>query len=364
MLSKAIYYLKNQPQGFMTLLLTEASALFGFFGISSLLVLYMTNDLHISDSISFIIYGTFLAFTYATPIIWGPIADKFLGFKYSIYIGFIIMIIGNFMITSSHENLFYLGLSFFAVGSGFFTPSFNTLVSKIYHSHEEKRDNAFTIYYISKNLGGLFAIVICSYIATHISYVYAFALCSLVMLIGLIYLIIMKKNITIYLTKLQSMNLLHIMGIILTISVSIILAAFLMEKKSSYFIMTLMSLLAIGFIVYLYRKSNKSQKFDLLAIVSSTILFILFGMFLGEGGTTLNLFIERIVNRSLLGMTIPPSTFYALDPLFMILLGGIMMYALSYLKEKNYTLLSFKKIALGLGIFCLLYTSPSPRDRG
>lgn len=348
MISKAYHYLKNQPQGFMTLLLTETSTLFGFFGISSLLVLYMTNMLHMSDSTSFIVYGTFLAFVYATPIIGGPIADKILGFKQSIYLGLALMIIGNFMIASSHLTPFYLGLALFSVGSGFFTPAFNTLVSKMYHLFEEKRDNAFTIYYMSKNLGGLFAIIICSFIATHMSYAYAFILCSLVMFSGLIYLFIMKHNIESYLTKLKNINIFKILIVTVTVIATVALTTLLMSKKASYIVMILMTILAIIFMFYLYRKVEKSQKIDLLAIIGATVLFIIFGMLLGEGGTTLNLFIERIVNRNVFGMTIPPSTFYALDPLFMVLLGGIMMYYLSFFREKQYTFLSFKKITLGL----------------
>lgn len=359
MINRAFSYLKNQPQGFFTLLLTETCALFGFFGITSLLVLYMTNVLHVSDAISFIIYGSFSAFIYATPIIGGPIADKFFGYKYSIYIGLIIMIIGNFLITYHNINLFYLGLGCFAVGSGFFTPAFNTLVSKIYHHYEEKRDNAFTIYYMSKNLGGLLAIVICAFVATHISYSVAFLLCSLVMFLGFILLFIMKKNIHPYLPTLKKINFFKVTSITIVILMTIVLTTLLMAKESSYIVMIIMALLATVFMFYLYRKVNKTQKFDLLAIILATLLFIIFGMFLGEGGTTLNLFIERIVNRTVFNMTIPPSTFYALDPFFMILLGGFMMYLLSYMKEKDYTFASLKKAALGLsllGIGFLIFT--------
>jgi len=353
MISKAIHYLKNQPQGFMTLLLTETCTLFGFFGISSLLVLYTTNQLHLSDSISFIIYGSFVAFIYATPIIGGPIADKILGFRYSIYLGLLTMIMGNFMITSPNIKLFYIGLAFFAVGSGFFTPAFNTLVSKMYHLYEEKRDNAFTIYYMSKNLGGLFAIVICGFIANNISYTYAFLLCAVIMFLGLLLLYMMRKHIDVYINKINDINLLKIIAVGLITLVSLTLTTLLMEKHISYVVMTIITLLALVFIVYLYRRVQTSQKWDLLAICAATILFIVFGIFLGEGGTTLNLFIERIVDRQVLGIIIPPSAFYALDPLFMVLLGGLMMYGLNHLREKHYTYLSFNKVAMGLLLLAL-----------
>ena len=80
---------------------------------------------------------------------------------------------------------------------------------------------------------------------------------------------------------------------------------------------------------------------------------IIFSMFLGQGGTTLNLFIERIINRNVGSLTIPPSMFYALDPLFMLLFGGFVMHILGKLKHKNATTNSLYKLAFGLFVLCV-----------
>lgn len=350
MFSKAYYYLKNQPDGFFPLLVTETCELFGFFGLSSLLVLYMTNSMHIKDALAFTIYGSFSAFIYATPVLGGPIADKIIGYKNSIFIGIITMILGLLFITSPKIVFFYLGLGLFSVGSGFFTPSFNTLVSKLYHLHEEKRDNAFTMYHMSKNLGALFAIIICAYLSHVYGYIYAFYLSAAVMLIGLVFFTTLQKHISHYLAKDIKAKKSHLSAIMAGSLLVTGLTAFLLESQVTYIIMSLMTLLAIIFIIALYQKVSSEYKKNLKAIVVATLLFIVFGVFLGEGGTTLSLFIERIVDRQAFGTIIPPSTFYALDPLFMLLLGGFMMYGLGHLRQKSYTHLSLQKITLGLAI--------------
>jgi POT family proton-dependent oligopeptide transporter len=111
--------------------------------------------------------------------------------------------------------------------------------------------------------------------------------------------------------------------------------------------------LSLLMIMFLYRKFDKSDRNKLSIILFTILMMIIFMLFLGQGGTTLNLFIDRIINRTVGNQTIPASMFYALDPLFMILLGTLVITFLNKVKGQNQTIIGFKKIAIGLFILAI-----------
>ena len=91
----------KHPAGLYLLFLTEMWERFSYYGLRSLLMLYLTvslvqGGLGYSVSSGAFIYAIYTGCTYFTPIIGGWLADNFLGQKKAILIGAIIMAIGNF----------------------------------------------------------------------------------------------------------------------------------------------------------------------------------------------------------------------------------------------------------------------------
>ena len=87
--------LKKLSSGFGILFYTEVCELFGRFGVTALLVLYLTKSLHFTDAQAFVVFSTFLALLFITPVIGGILCDRVLGNNHSIILGGIIMGIGN-----------------------------------------------------------------------------------------------------------------------------------------------------------------------------------------------------------------------------------------------------------------------------
>lgn len=340
---------KKQPKGFYTLLYTEICELFGQFGITALLVLYMTSILKTSDNIAFAAYGTFSAFMYAIPLIGGYFADRVIGFKSALLVGIILMTIGNVCLVFSSLHMLYLGLAVFSIGCGFFTPTITAMVGRLYAQQEGSRDNAFILYYIAKNIGALFATLFCSYIAVHISYHVAFLASAIIMLSGYIaFALGSETTLKPYLMspKMPAMQrhslLFGLVGLLIGATV------FIMNHQLSNIFMAIVSATAIVVVAHLYKKFDSADRQKLNIILIAILMMMVFFMFLCQGGTTLNLFIERIINRSIGTHVIPPSSFYALDPFFMILLGTIVMTLLNKVKGANQTIIAYTKIAIGL----------------
>lgn len=91
---------------------TEVCELFGRFGITALLVLYLTTALHIADKQVFIIFGTFMALLFVTPVIGGTLCDRILGNKHAIILGGTIMGIGNLFLSLNRIDMVCLWPSY------------------------------------------------------------------------------------------------------------------------------------------------------------------------------------------------------------------------------------------------------------
>ena len=95
---------------------------------------------------------------YFTPLIGGWLADKYLGKRLSVTIGGITMMLGQFaLFVMNNTTGLYIGLLLIILGNGFFKPNISTLVGGLYKDGDERRDAAFTIFYMGINLGAMFA---------------------------------------------------------------------------------------------------------------------------------------------------------------------------------------------------------------
>jgi POT family proton-dependent oligopeptide transporter len=84
----------GHPRGLFYLFFAELWERFSYYGMRALLTLYMVNEFftYITDEayreeVSFGIFAAYGSLVYATPVLGGMIADKFIGFKKSIMLG-------------------------------------------------------------------------------------------------------------------------------------------------------------------------------------------------------------------------------------------------------------------------------------
>ncbi|AQY22458.1 Di-/tripeptide transporter [Riemerella anatipestifer] len=136
---------------------------FSYYGMRAILIYYLTKTylqggLSIDPAQASLIYGYFTGFVYFTPLIGGWLADKFLGQRLSITIGGVLMMLGQFTLfaINTHFGL-YIGLLLLIIGNGFFKPNISVLVGNLYEEGDERRDSAFSIFYMGINLGALIA---------------------------------------------------------------------------------------------------------------------------------------------------------------------------------------------------------------
>jgi len=173
----------GQPRGLTILFLTEMWEIFSYYGMRALLVYYMTKQLLIGQEKASLIYGTYVAMAYFTPIFGGIIADRRLGKRRAVIIGASIMAAGHFMM--AFEPLFYLALATIALGNGLFFPSLPSQIDGLYRPDDPRRGWAYNVYYVGINLGGFLAPLICGTLGELYGWHWGFAAAGVGMLTGL-----------------------------------------------------------------------------------------------------------------------------------------------------------------------------------
>ena len=174
----------GHPRGLTILFLTNMWELFSYYGMRVLLVYYMTKQLLFAQEKASLIYGTYTALAYFTPILGGMIADRYLGKRNAVVIGGTIMAIGHFVMT--FEPMFYLALATIALGNGLFLPSLPSQINDLYAADDPRRGRAYNVYYVGLNIGGFMAPLVCGTLGEVYGWHYGFGAAGIGMFIGLL----------------------------------------------------------------------------------------------------------------------------------------------------------------------------------
>jgi POT family proton-dependent oligopeptide transporter len=163
---------KGHPKGLGVLFATEMWERFNFYGMRTVLALFLSQALMMGDENASIIYGGYLGLCYLTPMLGGYISDKYLGNRNCILLGGTVLAIGQLILFTSAstfgsnlemaKTLMWLSLGLQIFGNGFFKPNISSMVGQLYPKEEKsKLDSAFTIFYMGINLGAILGEFIC-----------------------------------------------------------------------------------------------------------------------------------------------------------------------------------------------------------
>ncbi|MDF5517492.1 peptide MFS transporter, partial [Vibrio parahaemolyticus] len=147
------------------------------------------------------LYGIYTGLVYITPLIGGYLADNYLGQRRSILLGGALMAIGQFTLALPADALgigslhsFYLGLGLLITGNGLFKPNISTMVGDLYQEGDNRRDGAFTIFYMGINLGALLAGVVSGSVTTSYGWKAGFVAAGVGMLVSLVMQMVLAQS--------------------------------------------------------------------------------------------------------------------------------------------------------------------------
>ena len=183
----------GQRSGLFVLFFTEMWERFSFYGMRVLLIQFLTAAVLVGDAKSGwawsaeqagALYGTYAMMLYLTPIFGGIIADKYIGSRMAVIVGAIIMTLGHAAMAFDTTIMFFIGLGCLVIGTGFFKPNMPSILGEMYKDLPEKKDGAYTIFYMGVNAGAFFGMMLCGYVAETQGWHWGFGLAGVFMLLG------------------------------------------------------------------------------------------------------------------------------------------------------------------------------------
>lgn len=151
----------RHPRELAILFATEMWERFGFYTSAALITLYLQyGGFNWTAKQAIGLWSNYLMFVYATPLIGGILADKFLGYRRSVFIGGVFFILGYALLATGKLTTFYIALALLFIGNGFFKPNISTMVGNLYPQGSPLKDSAYNIFYMGINIGAFLAPVI------------------------------------------------------------------------------------------------------------------------------------------------------------------------------------------------------------
>ncbi|AXR61542.1 peptide MFS transporter [Leptospira mayottensis] len=317
--------LNSHPKGLPVLFFTETWERFSFYGMRALLVLFLTKVFHFSDPDANRIYGIYTGLVYLTPLAGGYLADRYLGFKKSILLGTTLMMFGHLSLAFETKPFFFCGLALLIIGVGFFKPNISTVVGRIYEEENKAhmKDSGFTIFYMGINLGGFLGPLFCGYFSESFGWGYGFGVAAFGVLFGILIFLLGQKRFSDRVFKPDKKRI---------------------DEGSRHFPLT------------------KEEKRRVVIILIFTAFAIIFWAVFEQIGSSMNLFIDRHVDRNWFGYDIPTPFFQSLNPLLILILAPLVAFFWTALSKRGWkpdTSIRFVYgfFILGLGFLILTLTT-------
>jgi len=198
----------GHPIGLAYLSFAEAWERFSYYGMQTLLVLYMTKQLllapHVDRILGFgpfraflesagpmtpvalasAIFGLYAACVYLTPILGGLLADRVLGRTKTVTLGALLMATGHFLM--AFDVSFLIALTCLLLGVGCFKGNIATQVGELYAPDDLRRANAFQIYMFGIQIAVIISPLVCGTLGQKVGWHWGFGAAGVGMVIGLI----------------------------------------------------------------------------------------------------------------------------------------------------------------------------------
>lgn len=349
--------LSKHPKPLLMLFSTEVWERFSYYGMKSLLMIYLVVELFKDyaeverKTLAFGVVAAYSALVYATPFFGGWVADKLLGYRKSVMFGAVLMMVGHFLMAIDNTLIFYLALAFLIVGNGFFKPNISTMVGKLYDENDRRRDQGFTIFYMGVNLGAFFAGA-CGWLGEGYGYHYGFSVAGIGMLIGLITFSRNQKllnhvglppKIEKLKSKVAGLSVEYWVYVAGVLSTALFASLIVFADVLKVFLTVLASGVVSYILIYAFtqKKQIRERLFVLvILLVFSTIFFAFFE----QAFTSVTLFTKDNVNR----FGIPASVFQSVNPFFIFTFGLVVSAIWAKLASKKKEPNTPAKFSIGL----------------
>jgi POT family proton-dependent oligopeptide transporter len=355
----------GQPQGLYVLFFAEMWERFSYYGMRAILIFYLLQHWLFAEDKAYIIYGAYTALVYITPVIGGYLADRYIGQRKAVQYGAVLLVIGHGLMAfegtggqdSPYLNVFWLALSFIIMGVGFLKANISAIVGQLYGQGDPRRDPAFTIFYMGINLGAALGSLLVGYLGQTWGWGWGFGAAGVGMLLGLIVFVwgrptLMGRGEAPDAAALKR----PVMGIPLEymvylsgiVGVAVVWVLIQYQDVVGWMLAIFGAVVVIYLLVTAVFKLTPVERDRILAALFLIALQPLFWALFEQAGSSLNVYTDQQVNRSMLGWEVPASMFQSINAIYIVLLGPVFAGLWLWLARRGLEPSTPAKFGLGL----------------
>ncbi|MAK65034.1 MAG: MFS transporter [Maricaulis sp.] len=255
-------------------------------------------------------------------------------------------------------NTLYLALAFIIAGVGFLKANISTIVGSLYGLGDTRRDSGFTIFYMGINLGSFLASITVGIIGIVWGWKWGFGLAGVGMLAGLLTFLFfqpwlegraeppnpekLKQKVF---GPLNVEWACYATGIaIVAVSMAIVAFPDMFANVVGWIGLAMFALL-VG---YTALKTKGDEQKRMFAAIYFVLAQIPFWALFEQAGSSLNLFTDRLVDRSMFGWSVPAPVFQSLNAGFIFIFAPIVAWLWIALAKRGWNPSTPVKFALGV----------------
>ncbi|HLQ96572.1 MAG TPA: peptide MFS transporter [Pseudogracilibacillus sp.] len=345
----------GHPKAMFTLFNMELWERFSYYGMKALVIYYMYYEvsqggLGISKELASSVMAVYGSLVFLTGIIGGWVADRLLGNRHTLFWGAVVIMLGHITLSlpGGIEPLF-IGMLFIILGSGLMKPNISNIVGELYSPTSNKRDSAFSLFYMAVNIGALVSPFVVSTVGREVNFHLGFSLAAFGMAIGLIvYIATSRKYIgdigkevknPLQEGELQTFSKRVILGLI--VFILLVLVAFYTGHLSVQLFINAISVLGLlipasYFIVMIFsKKTTKTERSRVIAYIPLFLGAMMFWTIQEQGAIIMAQFADQRTQLDFLGITLDPGWFQSVNPIFIVVFAPVFAALWAKLGDKQ-----------------------------
>ncbi len=385
----------GHPPGLFVCFATEMWERFSFYGMKFLLLLYLTKYHLLTDSMGLDVLGGYAALVYAMPVIGGLLADRYLGMRKAVIFGGVLLVLGHMGMAVEGEaaringdtvirdegalQVFYFSLALIVMGVGFLKPNISTIVGRLYGTNDPRRDSGFTIFYMGINLGAFTAALLCGYLGETYGWAYGFGAAGIGMSIGLVTFIKGQKYLMGH-AEPSNPDLLAQKGLLglsreWLIYLSALVGVLVIWQMLQFHAVVTVALNSLSLVVlaaltwFMATQCDKTEREQMTALIILTVSSVAFWALFAQSSSSMTLFADRVMDRTLFGIEFTAAQYGSLNALFIFTLAPLYAWMWTRLGRAGWEPSTPVKFALGilqagLGFGALVVGASIPDESG
>ncbi|MER7394218.1 oligopeptide:H+ symporter [Streptomyces sp. NPDC000151] len=321
-------------RGFRTLLGVDLWERFSFFGMSAILVLYLTaspadGGMGMAPRTATALFATYMSLTFMAQLPGGWLADRVLGARRAVLCGGALIAAGHAVLSLTPAPTLYAGLALIVMGTGLAKPSLAAMVAAV--SGGERREEAFRRFYMCIQVSALLAPLVTGLLAEKVAWHLGFAAAAFGMAAGLAQFGIglrafegVGRAPTRPLSPDEVRTAARRAAVVLAVAAAAVTAVALGVLPLTA-VLALLGLATLATPFLYLRALRRRLPVDgepLAAFTAVMAASAAFWMIFAQSGSALALFAERHTDRTVLGFDVPASWLQSVHPLFVLLLAA------------------------------------------